>query len=363
MSCTILGLGTALPEHAIAQGDAADLARTFCCQNDKRLRLLPALYRRTGVRRRSSVLLEDSNGTHVGHSFYRPSTGSSDYGPTTRERMDRYARAAPALATCAARRALKESGYRPDEMTHLITVSCSGFSAPGVDVKLIKALGLRPIVERTHIGFMGCHGAINGLRVVCALTGADPAARVLLCAVELCSLHMRYGWDPDRVVANALFADGAAAVVAASSLGGARNGWNVKATGSCLIPDSSDAMSWDIGDHGFEMSLSPRVPDLIAEHLRPWIEQWLARQGLCMRSVGSWAIHPGGPRILSAAERALELAPDATEVSREVLAECGNMSSPTVLFILERLRNRDALRPCIALAFGPGLVVEAVLLA
>ena len=186
---------------------------------------------------------------------------------------------------------------------------------------------------------------------------------MLLCAVELCSLHMRYGWDPDRVVANALFADGAAAVVAASLLGGARNAWNVKATGSCLIPDSSNAMSWDIGDHGFEMSLSPRVPDLIAEHLRPWIEQWLARQGLSLRSVGSWAIHPGGPRILSAAEKALELPPDATEVSREVLAECGNMSSPTVLFILERLRNRNALRPCIALAFGPGLVVEAVLLA
>jgi len=277
--------------------------------------------------------------------------------------MDRYARAAPALATCAARRALKESGYRPDEMTHLITVSCSGFSAPGVDVKLIQALGLRPTVERTHIGFMGCHGAINGLRVVCALTGADPAARVLLCAVELCSLHMRYGWDPDRVVANALFADGAAAVVAASSLGGARNVWNVKATASCLIPDSSNAMSWDIGDHGFEMSLSPRVPDLIAKHLRPWIEQWLARQGVCLRSVGSWAIHPGGPRILSAVETALELAPDGTEVSREVLAECGNMSSPTVLFILERLRKRNALLPCIALAFGPGLVVEAVLLA
>ena len=102
MSCTILGLGTALPQHAIAQCDAADLARDFCCQNDKRLRLLPALYRRTGVRRRSSVLLEGSNGSHGGHSFYRPSTGSSDYGPTTRERMDRYARAAPALATRAA---------------------------------------------------------------------------------------------------------------------------------------------------------------------------------------------------------------------------------------------------------------------
>ncbi len=362
MSCAILGLGTALPPHAIAQGDAAELARAFCCQNDKRLRLLPALYRRTGVRRRSSVLLEESNG-HRGHPFYRPSTGSSDYGPTTRERMERYARAAPTLATRDARRALKESGYRPGEMTHLITVSCSGFSAPGVDVKLIKALGLRPIVERTHIGFMGCHGAINGLRVARALTGADPAARVLLCAVELCSLHMCYGWDPDRVVANALFADGAAAVVATSSLGGARNVWNVKATGSCIIPDSNNAMSWAIGDHGFEMSLSPRVPDLITEHLRPWIEQWLARYGLCLRSVGSWAIHPGGPRIVSAVEKALELAPDDTTVSRDVLAECGNMSSPTVLFILERLRNRDAPRPCIALAFGPGLVVEAVLLA
>jgi predicted naringenin-chalcone synthase len=120
-------------------------------------------------------------------------------------------------------------------------------------------------------------------------------------------------------------------------------------------------MTWGIGDHGFEMTLATRVPGLIARHLRPWLESWLRDQGLELGRVASWAIHPGGPRILSAAVAALGLAPDVTAVSREVLSECGNMSSPTVLFILERLRIRQAPRPCVALGFGPGLVAEAAL--
>jgi predicted naringenin-chalcone synthase len=120
-------------------------------------------------------------------------------------------------------------------------------------------------------------------------------------------------------------------------------------------------MTWNIGDHGFTMTLSPRVPDLIAAHLRPWLEQWLGQHGLGLERVASWAVHPGGPRILSAVEKALGLPREATAVSREVLAACGNMSSPTVLFILDRLRERSAPRPCVALGFGPGLVAEAML--
>jgi predicted naringenin-chalcone synthase len=214
-------------------------------------------------------------------------------------------------------------------------------------------------VQRVHVGFMGCHGALNGLRVAQALTGADPTARVLLCAVELCSLHFHYGWDPKKVVANALFADGAAAVVGAAA--GPADAWRVAATGSCLIPDSEYAMTWNIGDHGFEMTLSTRVPSLISAHLRPWLEAWLAQCGIALEHVASWAIHPGGPRILSAVERPLGLTEEATVVSREILAAYGNMSSPTVLFILGRLQTRHAPRPCVALGFGPGLIAEAVL--
>jgi predicted naringenin-chalcone synthase len=120
-------------------------------------------------------------------------------------------------------------------------------------------------------------------------------------------------------------------------------------------------MTWRIGDHHFEMTLSKRVPSLIAGGLRPWLEAWLASQGLRRDGVASWAIHPGGPRILSAVEEALELRPEASATSRAVFADCGNMSSPTVLFILERLRRERAPRPCVALGFGPGLAAEAAL--
>jgi len=184
---------------------------------------------------------------------------------------------------------------------------------------------------------------------------------VLLCAVELCSLHFHYGWDPEKVVANALFADGAGAMVIASDGRDSSDAWQVTANGSCLVPDSEDAMTWRIGDHGFEMTLSPRVPSLVGTCLRPWLVQWLAEHGLTLRDVRSWAIHPGGPRILEAIAQALGLTPDATRFSAQVLAECGNMSSATMLFLLERLRRSGAPRPCVALGFGPGLVVEAAL--
>jgi predicted naringenin-chalcone synthase len=163
------------------------------------------------------------------------------------------------------------------------------------------------------------------------------------------------------MVANALFADGAAAVVGAPASAAPAGAWCAAATGSCLVPDSAKAMTWTVGDHGFEMTLARQVPGLIATHLRPWLEAWLAREGVALGQVGSWAVHPGGPRILDAVEEGLSLPRQATAVSRAVLAEHGNMSSPTVLFVLGRLRAADAPRPCVALGFGPGLMAEAVL--
>jgi predicted naringenin-chalcone synthase len=163
------------------------------------------------------------------------------------------------------------------------------------------------------------------------------------------------------MVANALFADGAAAVVAAPAAAAPAGAWCAAATGSCLVPDSAKAMTWTVGDHGFEMTLARQVPGLIATHVRPWLEAWLAREGVALAEVGSWAVHPGGPRILDAVEEGLSLPRQATAVSRAVLAEHGNMSSPTVLFVLGRLRAAGAPRPCVALGFGPGLMAEAVL--
>ena len=361
MSLAILGMGTASPPRSSAQPDAAKLAKAFCCRTEGHERLLPMLYQRTRIRRRGSVLLEAAEGPLPSQSFFPPIAGTDDHGPTTSQRMDRYAQEAPRLAVAAARHALKESGLAAGRITHLITVSCTGFMAPGIEHQLIKALELSREVSRLHVGFMGCHGALNGLQAASAFLKTDPAACVFLCAVELCSLHFRYGWDAERVVSNALFADGAAAIIAAPNTGVGPSDWWMTATGSFVFPDSESAMTWRIGDHGFEMTISPRTPELIAASLRSWLEPWLSRHRCSLERIGSWAVHPGGARILHAVADGLGLPRAAMAASEAILAECGNMSSPTVLFVIDRLRRAGAAHPCIALGFGPGLVAEAAL--
>jgi alpha-pyrone synthase len=163
------------------------------------------------------------------------------------------------------------------------------------------------------------------------------------------------------VIANAIFADGAAALVGASSTVSPPEAWCVTATGTCLFADTADCMTWAVGDHGFVMSLSKKVPALIHNHLRPWLRNWLGQHRLHLEDVASWAVHPGGPRILAAVEESLGLSRQQTEAAHAVFADYGNMSSPTVLFILDRLRAHQASRPCVALGFGPGLTAEVAL--
>ena len=361
MSLKIIGIGTAVPRHSITQPVAAEMAKAFCSATEKRGHLLQGLYHRSRINTRSSVLLESGNGSGIAQSFFPRQNGETDHGPTTRQRMERYAEEAVPLAQAASQRALAQSSVATSRISHLVTVSCTGFVAPGLDIALIKRLGLPPTIGRTHIGFMGCHGALNGLQVASAFAERSTRARILLCAVELCSLHFSYGWDPEKLVANALFADGAAALVARSS-GRKTDTWRLGASGSCVFPDSEDAMTWRIGDHGFEMTLSARAPALITAYLRPWLVRWLGRQGLALSRIRSWAIHPGGPRLLETVAACLGLPERATAVSRDVLAEHGNMSSATLLFILERLSASGAVLPCVVLGFGPGLVVEAAIL-
>jgi predicted naringenin-chalcone synthase len=276
--------------------------------------------------------------------------------------MALYEQVAPGLAAQASREAMTSAGICAEQVSHLVTVSCTGFFAPGLDTRVIGALGLPPSTRRTHVGFMGCHGALNGLRVAQSFIESDPDAVVLVCSVELCSLHFAYGWDPDMLVPNALFADGAAAVVGRAAAAAETREWRVEACETLLMPDSAEDMSWRIGDHGFRMTLSARVPDLIESHVGAWLESWLGEHGLSVQAVGSWGVHPGGPRIVSSVERAASLGKEQTQISRAILADCGNMSSATVLFILDRLRAAEAPLPCVALAFGPGLVAEAVLI-
>jgi predicted naringenin-chalcone synthase len=366
MSFAVLGLGTAVPEHALSQARAADVAKVFSGLTEADSDSIANLYRHTGIETRHVIfdagfVADVLDGNPATPDVFQPKRHVDDRGPRTRERMLRYQAEALPLSVRAARAALEEAAYRPGDITHLVLVSCTGFAAPGVDFGLVQELGLSARVTRTNLGFMGCHGAINGLRVAQAFAESDPSAQVLLCAVELCTLHLYYGWNPRKVVANALFADGAAAVAGAAHHPPTPPTWRVAATGSCLFPQSAYAMTWTIGDHGFEMSLSTKVPGLIAENLPAWLASWLADQGLRPAQVATWAVHPGGPRILSAVQESLHLPASTLAASYEVLAECGNMSSPTLLFIVQRLRRRQAPLPCVALGFGPGLVVEAML--
>ncbi len=370
MSLAILGLGTALPDAVIDKHDALLLARSLCNGTEQQETWLAAIYEGSGISTRrfclgDQVVRDVVEGTNYSGSVFLPKKIPGDRGPTTGERMELYAQLAPPLALTAARVALEQSRTEPSEITHVVTVSCTGFVAPGVDQALIEGLCLPRGVERTHVGYMGCHGALNGLRVARAYVDANSEARVLLSAVELCCLHYYYGWDPQKIIANALFADGAAAMIAGPANLISEEAWRLTATGTCLFPDSADAMTWIIRDHGFEMTLSKQVPAVIAEGLRPWLEHWLGAKGLTVEDVKSWAVHPGGPRILDAVEESLELGSDlgsqGLTTSREILAECGNMSSPTILFIINRLRQQEAPLPCVALGFGPGLTLEAAL--
>ncbi len=359
MSIQIAGWGFAVPAGRITQLEAAEHAVTMWGERAGLGATLPALYRRTGVKTRYSVIVEPHSEGSIPQSFYQPAVDSEDRGPTTAARMAYYEQQALKLAEPAAAAALENASIRPEAITHLVTVSCSGFEAPGVDIGLISRLGLSAGVTRTNVGFMGCHGAFNGLRVAQAFAASNPKARVLVVCVELCSLHQQYSTDPQQIVANALFADGAAAIVVQ---GGAHpSNWGLLDQQSLILKDTEDMMSWRIRDNGFEMTLSPSVPDLIRKDLRNWLDAWLPKSGLTLAGIRSYAVHPGGPRILNAVIEGLELPGEALDASRGILSEYGNMSSPTILFILDRLRSMGAETPCLALAFGPGLTIEAAL--
>jgi predicted naringenin-chalcone synthase len=357
----IAGLGTALPRHSIAQGNAAALATGLSSFSDEQARRLEKLYRLTRVERRYSVLLEDQNEDRGSQTFFNIDGDFTGGGPGLSARMERYESEAPLLACAAARNALDRAGTSSHEITHLITVSCSGFAAPGTDIALIKALELPPGTQRTNVGFMGCHGALNGLRVARGFTDSDPRACVLLVAVELCSLHYQYSLSDETNLANGLFSDGAAALVARSDTELGTDAWCASATGSFILPESEAAMTWKVREHGFQMTLGREVPTLIHTHLPAWMESWLAAEGLGICDIATWAVHPGGPAILSGVREALGLKNEQLEASWEVLKRYGNMSSPTILFVLDYLRDAGAPRPCVALGFGPGLAVEAVL--
>jgi len=363
-SIVLLGIGTAVP-RSVLQALSAAMGEPLSCESDQHRAWLKRIFSRNGIDRRGSVLQTSDDLSDVTsiRDFYPIPTAATDRGPGTGQRMDRYATEAPPLAMRAVTEALAAADVPAGRITHLVTVSCTGFSAPGLDVQLIKGLSLSPSVHRLHVGFMGCHAAFNAIGAARSIVAGNADAVVLVCCVELCSLHFAYGWSPDKVIANSLFADGAAAaVVGRVGNGRTSTGWRVRETASLLLPDSTSAMTWRIGDNGFEMTLSAEVPTLVEKHLRSWCQEWLGNCGVSVADIAHWAVHPGGPKILTSAASALNLDKDALATSRAILANYGNMSSTTILFILQQMGADHAKGKCVALGFGPGLMMEGLLL-
>ncbi len=284
-----------------------------------------------------------------GERFYR----RGDF-PDIAGRMRRFERHAPELAHTAVERL--RLGAERDRITHLLITCCTGFSAPGLDHEVVERCKLPTTVERTMIGFMGCYAAINALKLARHIARSEPSARVLILNIELCTLHLKETSDLEQVLSFLLFGDGCAAcLVSADSVGTALDSFP-----AVLVPDTRELITWNIRDFGFDMVLSGQVPAAIHDALRAHSDEILA--GADTRTIDLWAVHPGGRTVLDAVQRAFNLVPPALAASRAVLRRYGNMSSATVMFVIEELLRSGARgRPGCAMSFGPGLTAETML--
>jgi predicted naringenin-chalcone synthase len=283
---------------------------------------------------------------------------------TTGERMETYHAAASALGRAAIAECLRRAEPRTaEEVTDLIAVSCTGYSAPGLDIQVARDLGMPRDVRRVSVGHMGCFGALVGLRQGVAAVRAYPGALAALLSVELSSLHVPSELDTKVLTQFALFGDAAAAVLLTGDA--AAVGPEVIDTYCVADYASADQMSWTITDQGFMMGLSPRVPVTLRRHVSGVVARLLDPHGLLVPDVAHWIVHPGGPSILEVIQAKLELSEEQMAPSWQVLREHGNCSSATVLLILEELLRSGRTRPGewgVMMAFGPGLTLETCLL-
>lgn len=354
----INAIGTAVPEHDIHQSANAVLRSMLPDRRTRRV--FDRMAEHSGIGHRYSFMQTDGG----------PEAREIDAGgfylrgnfPGTGARMARYETEAPRLAMRAVEALKTEvpTGML-DDITHLVVASCTGFTAPGLDLQLATELGLRPDVQRTLVGFMGCSAAVPALRVAYQAVHTNPDARVLVVNLELCSLHLQETADLNALLPLTLFADGAsAALITAQPAGIALLDFL-----AIIIPNTSDVMTWRIGETGFNMHLSGQVPLRIKETLREDMKQAGANKILRGERVSDfdlWAIHPGGRSILDAVESGLGLAPDDLASSRRILYNYGNMSSATVMFVLQDMLRLQQTRhneaQGLAMAFGPGMVAE-----
>lgn len=364
----IQAIGTAVPVNKISQEHHASIIESANGITREERLVLKTIYGRSGIKHRYSVLSEFDRDDSEDNKLFHPS-GKFPEVPVS-ERMNIYEQYAADVCGEAVKDCLaKLPSLDKKEITHLVTFSCTGMHAPGLDIQLVENFGLERNVERTCINFMGCYAAINALKSAYYISKAEPEAVVLIAGVELCSLHYRKSNDPFQVVANAIFADGAAAAIISSRdindgkdhvTLGLRNFY------SEFEQSASNDMVWRIGDFGFDLRLTPEVPNVVKGNIKALVNSLLKRSKLEQTDIDHYAIHPGGIKILEACQESLGLSKEQNAISYSVLRDYGNMSSVTVMFVLSRyletLNSSDKGKKILSCAFGPGITMESMIL-
>ena len=342
-SSNLLSVATAVPAFVISQSEAkATAAHAF--------RGKPALFERlSGVFDNAGI---DSRHLVAPHEWYGQEHGWAD-------RNALYLSASEALFIEAAEAALKNAGIGPRDIDGIVTVSTTGIATPSLDARVAGRMGFRPDVRRVPVFGLGCAGGVSGLATAARLAAAEPGSRWLFVAVETCSISIRLDSDdPAAVVATALFADGAAAAVVGDGPPLAR----IAASAEQLWPDTLRMMGWDVEDPGLAVVFDRAIPPFVEEQLREAVEAMLASMQVTSADIGRFCCHPGGVKVLQAIEAALGFEPGSLDAEREVLRRFGNMSAPTVLFVLERLIERSREQRVLMTAFGPGFTCAGLLL-
>jgi predicted naringenin-chalcone synthase len=313
------------------------------------------LYQQSGIQQRYSVI-PDYSKTIQEWKFYPQSEGLEPF-PSLEKRMTVYNKQAPLLSVDAVRDCLNHVRH-PKNITHLITVSCTGMSAPGLDLQVMELMDFQKNIFRTSVNFMGCYAAIHALKIADVICKTNQKAQVLIVSTELCTLHFQRENSMDNIMSSLLFGDGSgAALIVADE--DEQEGLYINSFYSEVIPKGKRDMAWELSSNGFLMTLSGYVPELIEQDFNGILTKALNKENSTIRDVSDWCIHPGGKRILEAIHKSLGFANRELSHSYDVLNEFGNLSSATILFVLKKImQERKEIKKLVGAAFGPGLTVE-----
>lgn len=355
----IISIGTAVPEHKHEQEKIFEFMSRVYAINEVEKRKLKFLYKYSGIKTRYSVLADYGLPANE-WQFFIPTENLEPF-PSLEKRMKAFRQHAAPLSIDAITDCLKDQ--KEQKVTHLITVSCTGMSAPGLDLELIELLNLPATTWRTSINFMGCYAAIHALKLADAICRSDAKANVLIVCVELCTLHFQKKYTPDNISSGILFSDGAAAVLVSGN--DKAEGLSIDHFYSSVSFKSKQEMVWELSSSGFLLTLSGYIPELIEEDFNSIVSECLAETNLSNEDITHWCIHPGGKKILEAVHNSLQFTNGQLQNCYDVLSEYGNMSSPTILFVLKRIKeslNRGQRNTIFGAAFGPGLTMETFVL-